>query len=591
MMKYPKEYLEEIKTRLRVSQVVGKYVQLKKRGKEFLGLSPFKNEKTPSFTINDEKGFYHCFSTGEHGNIFDFLMKTQSIGFGEAVKKLALEAGMPQYRFTKLDQHKEKKFKIYKSILKDYKSICIENIYKKDFYFALQYLNQRGLTNETIKEFELGYAPDRFSSYKILSQKYSEEDISSTGIFYQNEKTKNFIDRFASRIIFPINNISGDTIAFGGRVLKESKFAKYINSPETEFYKKGKILFNLDKAKNLRQHTDEVVIVEGYMDVISLHNKGFKNIISNSGTAITDGQIQLIWKFFSKPVICLDGDKSGQDATLRIAERLLPLISESNKIYFSILDEGLDPDDYIKKNGRKDFDNFLKQKEIIQDFIWNKKIKHINRGDPFMISKFEKEIKKLAFLIKDETLKKYILEIFLERMQDLTPNQKFNNKFNFKKRERTRILDETKKIYSQRDDLSKRTLTEYSTLFLMINYPGAAKERIEEISKLSFSENLENLKIQLIDFFSNSSDDKISENFIKKNEALIEDIKNKTMIKNLVFKKSNEQIIEMIDDLIIELSNMNQLKRIDDLEKNLIKNFDENAYSELIKLKNQINRE
>ena len=196
-------------------------------------------------------------------------------------------------------------------------------------------------------------------------------------MYYKNEKTGKYQDRFNSRIVFPINNISGDTIAFGGRIIREGKVAKYINSPETEFYKKGNMIFNLDKAKNLRSETEDVLIVEGYMDVVSVYASGMKNVIANSGTALTEKQINLIWKFFSNPIICLDGDESGQKAALRIAERLFPLINENNKIYFTIMPEGKDPDEYIKQNGLNGLVNLMKEKEIIQTFIWNFYLKKI----------------------------------------------------------------------------------------------------------------------------------------------------------------------------------------------------------------------
>ena len=364
-MKYPKEYLNEIKLRLKVSQVVAKSVQLKKRGKEFIGLSPFKNEKSPSFTVSDEKEFYHCFSTGEHGNIFDFLMKTKSMTFGEAVKTLAAEAGMQPFKFTNFDEKKEKKFQTYKNIFKDYKIFFHEILFDQNNKDALEYLLKRGLSKKIIEEFKLGFVPWKNNFYKELLKKYSDEEISLTGLYYKSDKTQNYIDRFNSRITFPINNLSGDTIAFGGRIIKESKLAKYINSPETEFYKKGRMLFNLDNAKTMRSQTNEVVIVEGYMDVVSLHSSGIKNVISNSGTALTEIQIELIWKFFTDPILCLDGDDSGQKAALRIAERLLPLINENNKIYFSVMPKNQDPDDYIKKNGKDNFFNLLKEKKII----------------------------------------------------------------------------------------------------------------------------------------------------------------------------------------------------------------------------------
>ena len=179
-----------------------------------------------------------------------------------------------------------------------------------------------------------------------------------------------------------MNNISGDTIAFGGRIIRDSKLAKYINSPETEFYKKGSMIFNLEKAKDLRSETNEVLIVEGYMDVVSVYASGIKNVIANSGTALTEKQISLIWKFFHNPIICLDGDESGQKAALRIGERLFPLINEKNKIYFSILPEGKDPDDFIKQNGKDGMIKFLKNKEIIQSFIWSRYLSKIDKQDP-----------------------------------------------------------------------------------------------------------------------------------------------------------------------------------------------------------------
>ena len=333
-MKYPKEYLDEIKLRVKVSQVVSRSVQLKKRGKEFIGLSPFKNEKSPSFTINDEKEFYHCFSSGEHGNVFDFLMKTKSIGFGEAVRILAAEAGMEPYRFSNFDKKKDLRFQTYKNIYKLYKDYFHKELFNQNNKAALEYLNDRGLNNNIINEFELGYVPFKNNFYEMLSKSFSDEDINLTGLFFKHEKSGKFIDRFNSRVIFPVNNINGDTVAFGGRITKNNYMAKYINSPETEFYKKGSMIFNLDKAKALRSETNELIIVEGYMDVVKVYSSGIKNVVANSGTALTERQINIIWNFFLNPTICLDGDHSGQNAAIRIAEKLLPLITEEKKNFF-----------------------------------------------------------------------------------------------------------------------------------------------------------------------------------------------------------------------------------------------------------------
>ena len=595
-MKYPKEYLDEIKLRLKVSQVVGKTVQLKKRGKEFIGLSPFKNEKTPSFTINDEKEFYHCFSTGEHGNIFDFLMKTKSVGFGEAVKILAAEAGMQPYRFSSFDKKKEQRYQTYKNILNDYKDNFYNQLFEEPNKEALDYLNKRGLEKKIIKEFKLGFVPWKNNFYNELLKKYSEQEINLTGLYYKSDVSNKYIDRFNSRIIFPVNNISGDTIAFGGRIIREGKLAKYINSPETEFYKKGSIIFNLDKAKDLRSETDEVLLVEGYMDVVSVYASGIKNVIANSGTALTEKQISLIWKFFSNPIICLDGDESGQKAALRIAERLFSLINEKNKIYFSILPEGKDPDDFIKQNGKDGMVKLLEQKEIIQSFIWNCYLSKINKHDPYEISKFEKEIKKLSYTIQDETLKKYVLENFLEKINKLTPIQtsvRNNNYSSFKKRKDYKILNETKILHEKKKNLSKIQIIEFSILFIILNYLDIISEKLKDLSKFEFvNEKNENLKNALILLISEGiNKEKIFSRINTSYKKLIEEINKNSNIQIVVQNKTHQEIIGLIDDLLKDHKDQASLKKIESLEKKLINNLDENSYSELIKLKTQLNRD
>ena len=596
-MKYPKEYLDEIKLRLKVSQIVSKSVQLKKRGKEFVGLSPFKNEKSASFTVSDEKEFYHCFSSGEHGNIFDFLMKTKSIGFGEAVKILAAEAGMQPYRFSNFDEKKEKRFNTYKNIFKDYLRFFHSEIFNVNNKIAIDYLNNRNLKKNVIDEFKLGYVSWQNNFYEKLLEKYSEEEIALTGLYYKNEKTNKFVDRFNSRIIFPVNNLTGDTIAFGGRIIKESKMAKYINSPETEFYKKGRMIFNLDKAKLMRPETNNVIIVEGYMDVLSLHSVGIKNVISNSGTALTDNQIDLIWKFFSNPTICLDGDQSGQKAALRIAERLFPLISENNKIYFSILPDGLDPDDYIKKNGKESFVKFIERRKIIQTYIWDLYSDKINKNDPFAISKFEKEIKKICYSIKDETLKKYILEDFLLKIKELTPIQNIKKNFqsyqNFRKKQDFQMLNETKKLFKQKNHFTKEQIKEYSILFIMLNHTNMPIENINQLSDIKFSNNeFDDLKNEILEVFSTVSNSmQLKEKVSKKYKSLINEIETNSNISNFFSKKNNDEKIEMLGELLNELKELNHLKKIENLEHKLSENLDESSYSELIKLKNELNRE
>ena len=594
-MKYPKEYLDEIKLRLKVSQVVGKSVQLKKRGKEYIGLSPFKNEKTPSFTVNDDKEFYHCFSTGEHGNIFDFLMKTKSIGFGEAVRTLAAEAGMQPYRFSNFDKKKDLRFQIYKKILKEYSNFFHDQIFQKDNAEALEYLKKRGLNKDNIETFKLGFVPWKNNFYNELIKRYSEEELNLSGLFYKNNKTGKYIDRFNSRVIFPINNIAGETIAFGGRIIKDGKLAKYINSPETEFYKKGNVIYNLDKAKDDRSNTNEVIIVEGYMDVVSLSSFGIKNVVANSGTALTERQISLIWRFFSDPIICLDGDESGQTAAHRIAEKLFPYINEKNKIFFSIIPEGQDPDDFIKKNGKDVFLNFLKEKQIIQSFIWNLNLNNVNLNNPFEVSNFEKKIKKICYTIQDETLKKYVLEDFLEKINKLTPIQisKKNYTYSkFKKIDNPQILKETKILHQKRKDLSKIQIIEFSLLFIILNYFKIASQKIEELIDIKFiSEKNQSLKNTIVDLISNGDENELNHKINSDFKNLANEIKENSNIQLITKDKTDQEVSFLFDELILDLKEQNNLRKIESLEKKLINNLDENSYSELIKLKSQLNGE
>ena len=588
-MKYPKNYLEEIKLKLKVSQVVGRTVKLKRRGKEFVGLSPFTNEKTPSFTVSDEKGFYHCFSSGEHGNIFDFLVKTQSLKFGEAVRQLAAEAGMKPYKFTSFDAEKEKRYQTYINILKEYSDYHHKIIFENNSS-SMDYLKKRGIKKETILEFKIGYVPENSDYYEKLSKKFTEKEILETGLFYKNEKYNKFVNRFYGRIIFPIKNIVGDIIAFGGRITQDKKLAKYINSPETEFYKKGKHLFNLEKAKSFPKKSENVVIVEGYMDVISVYSSGIKNVVSNSGIALTENQISLIWNFFSYPIVCLDGDTSGQKAALRIAESLIPYIKENKKIGFVSLSNGLDPDDYIKENGIENFKKLLETNLSIEEFIWRIYLQNLDRSDPFATTKFEKKFRNLCSSINDQTLKKYILEHYLEKIRNLTPLQGNYSRRNYKT---YKILNETKKIAVSKEHLTKEGIKEYSILYIILNHPQIISPRIEILDGIEFStQKLNELKTEALNLISSNKFEKENvEDLNKKYLSLINDINQNSFIKNIFLKKDENQQVELLNEILKELNDIKFSKKIEELERKVIKEFDEKTYSDLIELKSQINKE
>jgi len=592
-MKYPKEYLDEIKLRLKVSQVVGKHVKLKKRGKEFVGLSPFSNEKTPSFTVNDEKEFYHCFSSSEHGNIFDFLMKTKNYKFGEAVRILATDAGMQPFRFTKQDEEKENRWKVYSSILEKYTNFFHEELIQGKYPEIFEYLIKRKITKKEIIFFKIGYSSDKNNFYERLKKEFDDKQIISSGIYYFDENKKKYVDRFRNRIIFPVKNLSNKTFAFGGRTIFKTSLAKYINSPETEFYKKGNNLYNISSAREFRNNEDEVFIVEGYMDVINLHKFGIQNVVANLGTAMTERQIDLIWRFFKNPIICLDGDDSGKKAALRAAERLFPLMKAEYNIYFLTLPENLDPDSYINKNGKEAFLKFTKTKIEIQNFIWDSYYKEIDKNNPHSLSLFEKKIKSLCKNVNDKTLAKYFLDNFTQKINELTPNLNFNKKNFFKFTKRLNPLQKTKDLQIQRDKFSEKELKEFSVLYLIINNFNLFSKHIELISEINFSSNLiSELKQEIIDkmLSENIIDKKLIslENFDKKFGEILKNISFNAPVKIILKNKSESEILAIFSEILSELKKLHLRSKIESLEDKVSLNLDEKLYSELLSLRNQL---
>ncbi len=585
-MKYPKDYLDEIKARLKVSNVVSRTVSLKKRGKEFIGLSPFKNEKTPSFTVNDEKEFYHCFATGEHGNIFDFIMKTQNLKFGESVKFLASLAGMKAYTFTEQDEQREKEWNTYKEIYKNFTDYFHNELLKKSHAdIAKSYIKNRGLKLEDVKNFKLGYVKSDIDFFDYLSKKFEKKDLKDSGIFYFDEKNRKFINRFKDRIIFPINNISGDVIAFGGRAIRENNYlAKYINSPETNFFKKGSNLYNLDKARKLSNKLNYVYLVEGYMDVIGLFKNNIQNVVANLGTSLTSRQISILNQFFNQIIICFDGDESGYKAALRAAENSIIELKPEKKISFLFLPDKHDPDSYVNKFGKDNFLNFSNNNSIeIHKFIFDHYFGEVE-NNPSSKAVFEKKLKSIASSIKDEYIKKYVLDYYLEEISKLSPNLNFKNKYI--KQINSRSLKSTQRYYNETKSLTPIEIKEFSFLYILINKPEFVKENFHLIEnvKLFTNENkvLFEALIEESNKFENFNVEKLN---IDKN--LINRVFKYASIKNIWEKNSHdeEKIENIFKEVIRDLKNYELEIRIQDLEEKFSKDLSEDTFNQLKELK------
>ena len=589
-MKYPKEYLDEIKLRLKVSTVVSKSVSLKKRGKEYVGLSPFKNEKTPSFTVNDEKEFYHCFATSEHGNIFDFVMKTQNFKFGEAVKHLAQLAGMQPYMFSKQDEEREKKWKEYISIYSKYVDFYHNELLKNDAYSnARDYLKIRSLSKDEVKKFKIGYIEKNPNFFNELKKDFSEKALAETGLFYLDEKKKVYIERFRGRLIFPINNISGQPIALGGRIIEKLDYlAKYINSPETPFFKKGSNLYNLDLARKLSNKLDHIYLVEGYMDVVGLNKNGIENVVANLGTSLTDRQILILNQFFDDIIICFDGDESGYNAAVRAAENSIKELKPEKQISFLFLPNKEDPDSFVNKNGKNFFIDFSKQSKIsVHQFIFSHYKKQTN-NNPSSMAIFDKKLRSLANTIKDDYIKKYVLEYFLEKISDLTPHTSQGKKNYFIKK--TKPLESTKKHYSDSQTLSAVELKEFSLIYLVMNNLSLMQQNIHLIESIKLFTDI-NIQIfdKIISKLKSGEIIKIEE--LNIDNQLIEKIIKFAPIKHILKNKSENQheIIELLDDISRDLNNYNLEFRIQELESKFSKDLSEVTFNELKELKKKQN--
>lgn len=580
-MKFPKEYLEEIKQRIKVSDIVGVSVQLKRRGREFVGLSPFSKEKTPSFTINDEKGFYHCFSSGEHGNIFDFLVKVEKLNFGDAVRKLAAKAGMPAFKFTKENIEVENKRKKYDEIL----TIALQH-YQKNFSendSVKKYAHGRGLTQEILSTFKIGYSGEYGLNVSLFSG-FNQKELIESGVFFHDEKNNKLIDRFKNRLIFPIFDYNNKVIGFGGRALSQNYLAKYINSPETEFFKKGFNLYNLNNAKNENKQSGIVFVVEGYMDAISLYQAGFKNVVATLGTAMTESHLNLVWRYFNDPVVCFDGDRSGQNAAHKISEKLIAYMKPNYSLSFLILPNGFDPDSFVRKNGRNNFESLLDQKIDIGNFIFENNLQDLQSEQPEERAGFEKKIMDLCLLIQDSTVKKHYISFF---------KNKIFEQFSSRKAKNLKPLNKTKELTRKITRYSSFELKEFSLMYFFLNNIQILKNQSEKLSIINFhNKNLEELKKVLINILEKIETFK-EFNLLKHLEEnnfgpIIKDINEFSSIKGISENLNEEKFDNFLNDLIEQVNNLKLESKLKDAEESLSKNMNEAQYNELLSLKDQI---
>ena len=408
-MRFPPEFLEEIMARLPASEIVGKRVKLRKQGREWRGLSPFTSEKTPSFYVNDQKRFYHDFSSGKHGNIFNFLMETEGVTFPEAVERLAGLAGLPLPRASEAESAADKKRLSLLDVVAMAARLFEANLQQPAGARARGYLAGRGLGPDVQRRFSIGYAsPERFQLRDALAALgVTVEAMIEAGLLVHGEDIAVPYDRFRDRVMFPIHDRSGRVVAFGGRAMEAGAKAKYLNSPETALFHKGALLFNHHRARKSAHETGQIVAVEGYVDAIAVSEAGFPNVVAPLGTALTPDQCALLWAMAGEPVLCFDGDSAGRRAAFRAIETALPLIGPGKTLRFALLPEGQDPDDLIRSSGPSAMAEPLAQARPFAEMLFLREIDGQGLDTPESRAALERRLGEEVRKIADETLRRH----------------------------------------------------------------------------------------------------------------------------------------------------------------------------------------
>ena len=428
-MAFPPGFLDEIRIRVSLPEVIGRKVRLIKKGREYSGLCPFHNEKSPSFTVNDEKGFFHCFGCGAHGDVIGYVMQSQNLGFLEAVEQLAGEAGLEVPRATPQERERVFKQKTLVEVMEAAAGFFQAQLESQAGAAARAYLDQRGLDRAAIERFRLGYAPGFSGGQGLLKQfllrEFPEEMLIEAGLVKKPDDGRDSFDYFRDRVMFPILDRAGRVIAFGGRVMGDGK-PKYLNSPDTPLFHKGRVLYGLSWARAGVAKGASLVVTEGYMDVIALHRAGFEGAVAPLGTALTEEQLEELWKLTAEPTLCFDGDLAGQRAASRALDRALPLIRAGRSLKFAVLSGGHDPDTLIARQGTAAMQAVLDGAKPLAEVLFAQELAAKPIDTPERRADLTKRLRDRAASVRDEDLAREYQFFFRNRVFENSRVQRKN---------------------------------------------------------------------------------------------------------------------------------------------------------------------
>ncbi|MBR5129943.1 MAG: DNA primase [Alphaproteobacteria bacterium] len=555
-------FIEELRMRLSLADIVGKRVKLTSKGREHSGLCPFHNEKTPSFTVNEDKGFYHCFGCGAHGDMIKFVMDTEKMPFREAVEYLANLAGIPMPKDSPRQEAYEKKYAGLSAIMEEACRFFQENLFGLSGKNARNYLIGRGISGNIAKQFRLGYAPHGSQLAAHLRTKgYSMTDCISLGLVGRRQDGT-FYDYFYDRVMFPILDRRKRVIGFGGRIMGKGE-PKYLNSPETTLFHKGEQLYALPNAIETIRKKNSAILVEGYMDVIALHSTGFTNAVAPLGTALTDNQIKLLWQFCDEPIICFDGDNAGRRAAIRAVNRALPILQPGKSLRFVWLPDTMDPDDVIRKKSPEIFEKLLETAKPLTFALWYSLLEGRLYDTPERMAKLKQDTLDTANQIQNEIVRGYYIKELKKQLWQLEKNKKENH----------RTYQNIAPMIAPTPGISEARMM----IAYLICYPHVAQKILEDLGALIFQENELNNAIHTIsDLIFENPDITTSEMLANIPEDISQSLKGEIEM----LKKSQRSERQVTEELRVWIQN----SRIKALETDIqikTKEFSENSSSEL----------
>ncbi|GAB4571278.1 MAG: DNA primase [Rhodothalassiaceae bacterium] len=508
-MRFPPRFLDELRDRAALGDLVGRKVKLVRAGRELKGLCPFHNERTPSFHIVEDKGFYHCFGCGAHGDAIDWLMEAEGASFPEAVERLAELTGLPLPKPDPETERRSAERADLHAVLDLAARWFARQLGGEAGKAARDYLKGRGVDTATVRSFRLGYAPggDGAALRAFLAgEDIDEAALIATGLFRRDAEGNRLYPVFRDRIIFPIADRKDRIIGFGGRAMDPEAKAKYLNSPEGPLFDKGRSLYNIGPARRAAREGATVLLVEGYLDVIALHQAGFAAAVAPLGTALTEDQMRELWRIAPEPVLCFDGDKAGLRAAERAIERALPLLMPGQSLRFATLPDGSDPDDLIRREGRAAMARVIDAAEPLADRLWHMTIAGADLGTPERRAAAEKLLRGRIDMIQDERVRRFYHRDAGERLfQAFRPARQTNRARPGPERTYGRVGTESPSPALKASRLAgieggnDRIFYERALCLYLLNHPVLAEERLEEVAAPRFAdERLDKLRQEIL---------------------------------------------------------------------------------------------